>query len=196
MACGVSMPVSPVPSTKLSRESRVSSKKTIVGQKTPPRLQSEIAGVETGHSRMKLKEIAEHTGAAYRTVADYARKAGWTKNGKQTLLDERQATLIIEAMKQGANNQHDLASSLQGVETGQSRALRMWNLHNQMRDLYEAEIADLKSQNVALARDLSANRRLLAEREIGLEVIQRIAEAGGLMLSDREDALSTYGRRK
>ena len=71
--------------------------------------------------RMTLKEIAEKTGAAYSTVAAYAQKAGWTENGKQTLLDER---------------------------------------------------------------------------EVGLGVIQRIAEAGGLMLSDGDDVMATYGRRR
>jgi len=211
--------------------------------------------------RMTVREIADATGAAYRTVADYARKAGWTKNGKQTLLDEKQVALIVEAMKvpvpsgtrvkmqkrmavgemasllgcspetikshirvffpslmrngfatylteeqatvilekmktpSSSGTLANLQAEIAGVETGQSRALRMWNLHNQMRDLYEAEIADLKSQNMALARDLSANRRLLDEREIGLAVIQRIAEAGGLMMSDRDDVTATYGRR-
>jgi len=96
--------------------------------------------------RITLKEIAEMTGAAYRTVADYAQKAGWTENGKQTLLDERQVTLILEAMKQRANNQHGLASSLQGTETSQSRVLKLQLLQRQMQDIYEAEIADLKAK--------------------------------------------------
>jgi hypothetical protein len=43
--------------------------------------------------RMTLRELAGATGAAYRTAADYARKAGRTSNGKLRLLDE------IEAMK-------------------------------------------------------------------------------------------------
>jgi len=40
---------------------------------------------------MTLKEVAEATGAAYRTVAAYAQKAGWTENGKETLLTERRS---------------------------------------------------------------------------------------------------------
>jgi len=98
--------------------------------------------------RMTLKEIAEKTGAAYRTVADYAQKAGWTENGKQTLLDERQATLILEAMKAPVSSGHksNLAVQLQGTETSQSRVLKLHLLQRQMQDIYEAEIADLKAK--------------------------------------------------
>jgi uncharacterized protein YjcR len=48
---------------------------------------------------MTLKEVAEVTGASYSTVAAYAQKAGWTVNGKRTLLDEAQVTVIVEALK-------------------------------------------------------------------------------------------------
>ena len=73
-----------------------------------------------GDRRMTLRAVAEATGAAYRTVADYAQKAGWTENGKQTLLDERQVTLILEAMKAPVSSGHksNLAVQLQGIETG------------------------------------------------------------------------------
>ena len=147
--------------------------------------------------RVTLKEIAEKTGAAYRTVADYAQRAGWTENGKQTLLDERQVTLILEAMKSpvSSGTKSNLAAQMQGTETGQSRVLKLRLLQRQMRDIYEAEIADLKAENVKLADDLQSTRTLLAEREVGLGVIQRIAEAGGLMLSDGDDVMATYGRR-
>ena len=94
---------------------------------------------------MTLKEIAEITGAAHSTVAAYAQKAGWTENGKQTLLDERQVTIILEAMKQATINQSDLPSRLEGIETSHSRVLRLQILQKQMQDIYEAEIADLKA---------------------------------------------------
>jgi hypothetical protein len=75
---------------------------------------------ETKHL-MTLKEVAHSTGAAYRTIAGYAQKAGWTKDGKQTRLSEEQVTVIVEAMKQGTPNQHNLASRSQGIETSKSR---------------------------------------------------------------------------
>ena len=148
--------------------------------------------------RMTLKEISEKTGAAYRTVADYARKAGWTNNGRRTLLDERQVTLILEAMKAPVSSGHksNLAVQLQGIETSQSRVLKLQTLQRQMQDIYEAEIADLKAENEAVKGNLRATQYLLSERETGLAAIQRIAEAGGLMMSDRDDLLAAYGRRE
>jgi hypothetical protein len=77
--------------------------------------------------RYTLKEVAEKMGTAYRTVANYANKAGWTVNGKKTLLTEKQVTLILEALKRANLNQHDLASSLQGTETALTSTLKAIN---------------------------------------------------------------------
>jgi phage antirepressor YoqD-like protein len=103
----------------------------------------------SGDKRMTLKEVAEITGAAYSTIAAYAQKAGWTENGKQTLLDERQTTILLEALKQGNNNQYNLPSSLEGIETSQSRVLQLQILQKQMQDIYEAEITELKAKTEA-----------------------------------------------
>ena len=70
--------------------------------------------------RMTLQEMAAATGAAYRTVADYAQRAGWTQNGVQTLLDEKQVAIIVEAMKQAGVNHQDLPSRVSHIETGVS----------------------------------------------------------------------------
>jgi hypothetical protein len=103
--------------------------------------------LSTGNEKLvTLQQIASMTGAAYSTVASYAQKAGWTVNGKQTLLDEDQVTLILEAMKQANNNQHDLPSSLQGTETSKSRALRLKILKDEMEIIYQDEIADLRAK--------------------------------------------------
>jgi phage antirepressor YoqD-like protein len=111
-----------------------------------------------GDRRMTVKEVAQVTGAAYSTVAAYAQKAGWTENGKQTLLDERQVALIVEAMKQGHaggpnNAAGTLQTSLEGVETTQSRAVRIAVLAQRQHEIdlqitaeLEAEIADLKAK--------------------------------------------------
>ena len=43
---------------------------------------------------MTLQEIAAVTGAAYRTVADYAQRAGWTQNGVHSYwTNDRQQSL-------------------------------------------------------------------------------------------------------
>jgi hypothetical protein len=156
-------------------------------------------GGDMGDTRYTLREVAKATGAAYRTVAAYAQKAGWTKNGRITLLTDEQVTVILEAMKRGTNNQHDLASRSQGIETGQSRVLQLYMLHKQMQKIYEAEIADMnKRLTVAEAAygrevlDHNATKALLGEREAGLALYQRICENHDLMLSDRDDLSSAY----
>lgn len=160
--------------------------------------------------RMTLQEVAAITGAAYRTVAAYAQKAGWTKKGVQTLLNETQVTLIVEALKSretgGAfhkkENGDTLHNLMQGINTSQSRSLRIavlaqkqQELASQMQAELEAEIAELKTENKVLKGDLSSTKRLLERRTAGLETIQRIAEAGGLVKTDRDDVLDTYRRR-
>jgi phage antirepressor YoqD-like protein len=107
---------------------------------------------------MTVREVAEATGAAYSTVAAYAHKAGWTENGKQTLLDDRQVAVIVEAMKQGHaggpnNAAGTLQTSLEGIETTQSRAVRIAVLAQRQHEIdlqitaeLEAEIADLKAK--------------------------------------------------
>jgi hypothetical protein len=160
--------------------------------------------------RMTVKEVAGITGAAARTVAAYAQKAGWTQNGVQTLLDENQITLIAEAMKAretgGAfhkkENGGTLHNLMQGFNTSKSRAIRMAVLAKKQQDLalamqaeLEAEIAELKTENKALKGSLSSTQRLLDSRTAGLEMIQRIAEAAGLVKTDREDVLDTYRRK-
>jgi hypothetical protein len=76
---------------------------------------------------MTLKEVAEITGAAYSTVAAYAKKAGWTENGKRTLLNEAQVTVIVEAMKKPISSgaKSNLTFQMEGIDTTKSRALAL-----------------------------------------------------------------------
>jgi hypothetical protein len=144
---------------------------------------------------MTLRQVAEATGASYRAVADYAQKAGWTKNGKRTLLDERQITVILEAMKRGNSNQYNLARSLQGIDTSKSRVFRVDLLHRQIEAEMQSEIDELERENAGLRKELTGTRLLPDARTEGLQMIQRIAEAGGLVMSDRDDTAATYRRR-
>jgi hypothetical protein len=142
-----------------------------------------------GDNRMTLRQVADSIGASYRTVVSYAQKAGWTENGKLTLLTEEQVTVILEAMKRNKNNQHDLASSLQGIDTSKSRVLRIDLLHRQIEAEMQSEIDELK-------RDLAALRQMFNYQAAGLENVQRIAEAGDLIINDREDLIGLYRRRR
>ena len=119
--------------------------------------------------RMTLREIADVTGATYRTVAEYARKAGWTKNGKLTLLDEKQATIIIEAMKRANNNQYDLARSLQGTETPLTPALKLEMLYRQIDEIKNAEIARLKFERDVLQIRLSEDEKYHSVKRVLIE---------------------------
>jgi len=125
---------------------------------------------------MTLQEIAAVTGAAYRTVADYAQRAGWTQNGVQTLLDEKQVAIIVEAMKVAQPNQHSdtLQAALQGIETTQSRAIRIAvlaekriEIERQFAAELEAELAEEREKNELLTRQneaLEANAREAAPK--------------------------------
>jgi hypothetical protein len=84
---------------------------------------------------------------------------------------------------------------MQGIETGKSRLLRMKILQEEMNALYEAEIRDLKAENRALTARAASAENLLERRTEGLETIQRIAEAAGLLTSDRDDLYSAYRGR-
>jgi len=125
--------------------------------------------------RVTLQEIADVTGAAYRTVAAYAQKAGWTENGVQTLLDEKQTAIIVEAMKAtgGQGQSLSLQDNLQGVETTESRAVRMAvlaerrvELERQFNAELEAELAELRARNQTL---LGENETLETALNISLK---------------------------
>jgi phage antirepressor YoqD-like protein len=71
------------------------------------------------------------------------------EHGKPTYWTEFEVTLLLEKMKGNANNQSDLPSRLEGVETSKSRALRIELLHKQIEAELEAEIAELKAKTEA-----------------------------------------------
>ena len=147
--------------------------------------------VNQKNRRITLRQFAKATGVSYRTAAAYAQKAGWTQNGKTTWLDEKQQTIILEAIKQpvSSGTKANLAAQTQGTETALSPALKIEMLYRQIDEIKTAEIARLNA-------DLAATRRVLDMRTVGLETIQRIAESGGLVMSDRDDLEATYrGRR-
>jgi hypothetical protein len=138
----------------------------------------------SGDKRMTLRQIADVTGAAYRAVAEYARKAGWTKNGKITRLDEKQATIIIEAMKQGhaggSNNAAGtLQTSLQGIETTKSRAVRIAVLAKRQQEIdrqikaeLEAEIVELRENNTSLQIRLSEDEQWYSVKRALIETVR------------------------
>jgi hypothetical protein len=160
--------------------------------------------VQQKDRRMTLRQVAQVTGAAYSTVAAYAQRAGWTQNGKATLLDEKQTAIILEAMKipKASGRKSRLLFEMEGIDATKSRALRIDLLHRQIEAEMGAEINELhgeldETRQLLETRtaDLSATRELADRRAAGLEMIQHIAEAGGLLMSDRDDIEAMYRRR-
>jgi transcriptional regulator with XRE-family HTH domain len=147
---------------------------------------------------MTFREVARATGASYRTIAKYAHKAGWTRNGIKTFLTVEQVTVILEAMKgkafNGVGEAAKLAGVLQGIETPRSRALRIDLLHKQIEAELEAEIRGLKAEVRTLKTRLHESNTLLDLRTSGLQSIQRIAEVSALVISDRDDVAAACDR--
>jgi DNA-binding transcriptional regulator YhcF (GntR family) len=141
---------------------------------------------------MAVREVAESIEVSYRTVAKHVKELfpEIVENGKTTYLDEKQVTVLLEKMKmeKSSGSKSNLVFQMQGMQTALSPILQLKMLQEQMNRIYDAEIARLQA-------DLAATTRLLERRTAGLETIQRIAEAGGLIMSDRDDLYSAYRGR-
>jgi AmiR/NasT family two-component response regulator len=61
--------------------------------------------------------------------------------------------------------------------------------YQRIDEIKTAELAKVRIENERL-------QWLLEKRSKGMETIQRIAEAGGLLMSDRDDIEATYRRRR
>jgi DNA-binding CsgD family transcriptional regulator len=169
---------------------------------------------------MTVREVAESLGCNSETIKGHIREIwpGLMQNGKITYLNEAQVTVILEKMKT-ANSRYDSSSRnpaynniVAGAETSLSKEFRLAMLYKKDAEIMK-EAASLERElritaekrlvetEAAYGREVlehQGTRTLLSERETGLETIQRIAEAGGLLLSDKEDREHLYkrGRRQ
>jgi hypothetical protein len=157
---------------------------------------------KNNQQKMTLKEVAKVTGAAYRTIADYAQRAGWTQNGKKALLDELQVTAIIEAMKESsgqggkraAAGKARLALAMQGQETTQSLDFQLALVERKAHELWKRKALEQEARAVRAETkvlDLEWRNDRLAS---GCETHQRMLESGGFIMSDSDDLLALYGR--
>jgi DNA-binding Lrp family transcriptional regulator len=149
--------------------------------------------VRQGDRRMRVREVARQLGCSPETVRGHIRELfpGLMQNGKATYLNEKQVTIILEKMKQpvSSGTVANLQSQIVGTETALSPALKLEMLYRQIDEIKTAELEKVRAENERL-------QWLLEKRTAGLETIQRIAEAGGLIKSDRDDLLDTYRRGK
>ncbi|GHV81251.1 hypothetical protein AGMMS49944_30420 [Spirochaetia bacterium] len=130
--------------------------------------------------RHTLQEIADITGTAYSTVAAYAQKAGWTENGKKTLLTDAQAAIIIEAMKRahagGGDTDPTFRTSLEAVTTELTPVVQLKmiqakkeDLHRQELAIYEAENQRLLAEKQALQIELSQDKEWYSVKRVLIE---------------------------
>lgn len=133
--------------------------------------------------RVTLPEIARITGATYRTVAAYAQRAGWTENGKQTLLDEKQAAIIIEAMKatDGQGQNQTLQENLQGVETSESRHVRIAVLAKRQLEVSEQLQAELRAEIDELRAENNLQRHIIGELTPAKDYVDHILSCPGTL---------------
>jgi DNA-binding Lrp family transcriptional regulator len=156
--------------------------------------------------RMTVKETADVLGVSVETVRANGKALfpNLFVNGKTTYLNEEQVT----AIKLRIQGHHNLQNTLEvkNAATDLEKELVI-----QQALVYQQE----KIERLRQAADMERTLRLKAEtalreaeRRLGSEVIahdrtrsglsmyQRIAEAAGLVKTDREDLLDTYQRRK
>jgi transposase-like protein len=95
-----------------------------------------------------VQELARRLGCNPETVKGHVRELfpGLMRNGKATLLNEKQVTIILEKMKQpvSSGTAANLQSQIAGTETALTPALRLEMLYRQIDEIKAAEIARLK----------------------------------------------------
>jgi hypothetical protein len=151
------------------------------------------------------RELAERFGCDTDTITNHAnalfgKGAG---RGKTRYFDEAQTTAILEKIKNPATagRQATSATVSEAVETELSTAFQLAMLYKQAaaleRNLRIKAENRVKETEAAYGREVldhKATKALLTERETGLGTYQRIAEAAGLVMSDRDDLGAPYRR--
>jgi hypothetical protein len=141
---------------------------------------------------MTVREVARALGVSIETVRSNGKSLfpDLFENGKTTYLNEGHAT----AIKLRIAGHHNLQNTLE-VKNAQT-LLEKQLIIRQAMILQQEIIDELEKENSGLRRRLDSARQILDFRTSGLQTYQRIAEAGGLVISDRDDIADTYrGRR-
>jgi predicted transcriptional regulator len=149
---------------------------------------------------MTVREVAESLGCDPETVKGHVRELfpDLMQNGKTTYLDERQVTVILEKMKQGAAFAHhvtdgDVAtynSGIAGTETALTPALKLEMLYRQIDEIKDAEIAKLRAENAEL-RAKAEDTELAKLRVENAELRSKALTAG--LITDEGGGVSMKG---
>jgi len=106
------------------------------------------------------------------------------QNGVATYLTEEQVTAVKQKMRPTTK----VVGAMTDLEAMETLAKAGGHFHARFE---QEQMARIKAE-----QELAVARSLLTNRTAGLQTIQRIAEAGGLMLTNRDDLVSAYrGRR-
>jgi transposase len=157
-----------------------------------------------------VRELAEIFGRDHTTIKKYIRELfpGLMKNGVTTLLDEAQATELLERVKQANEDPHNPTydASITGIETELTAKLKLREQIERAKRLPKAEKLTLAlSTFQSLLEDLQTeNRELKAEnydlkRDNGdllgwLRLRNEEFINAGLAVNDREDLERLYRR--
>jgi hypothetical protein len=125
------------------------------------------------------------------------------RHGKTTCLTELQITVILESMKK-SNESFQNRTGNAGVpsaETAMTTEYRLALIYKQDAELMKEASALEHTLRLKAEAELRETERRLGSEVIahdrtrsGLSMYQRIAEAAGLVKTDREDVLDTYRR--
>jgi hypothetical protein len=144
--------------------------------------------IQTGNEKLvTIKEIANQLKVSVRVIQTYASKAGWTEHGKTTYLNEKQVTVILEAMKsKGGQKLNEAAQiNLRSTETDLSidaqiamaerearfaaeRAKELWKTK---AERLEAELENVKAQSERTEN--VASWLIKGHQRLGEEVIEK-----------------------
>jgi hypothetical protein len=132
---------------------------------------------------MTVKELARQFGCDIHTITNHANRlfTGKIRNGVKTLFDEREATLILESIKQTKGDGPravSLETRLQGTETSLTPALKLAELTELIKRSYE-QIDEIKTAEIdRLKQDREALQIRLSEAEQWYSVKRVLIETG------------------
>ena len=108
--------------------------------------------------KMTTKEVAESLGCTVKTVMNNAVKCLPNKvfeNGKTTYWNEAEITVLLDYMKENKTNQYDLVSSIQGISTTMTPALKLKKAMELAEEAYQEELARIKAERDAALEEVN-----------------------------------------
>jgi di/tripeptidase len=145
--------------------------------------------------KFTAKQLADRYGCDKDTSHRHANVLfGPGEERKTRYFNEKQATAILESIKKPTSSGRKSTAELKSavIETAQSLDFQLAIIERQAHELWKRKALEQEQRAISAEQQLQATQTLLTEGETGLEVIRRIAEARGLVMTDRDDMASAY----